>query len=414
MARLSPSEALQRVSSAQQQGMALIAPKNKKSPKFVRAIDENVYLFEKGKGAFVTPAYDNIQPLLGDTSDADLCGQLPPAMEEWLMGYAKEIDWFQNSQLIIDDDDSPQSSFSVGGGSAAANTEQRKSVPYMCKAVYGQKAPYNDTIIINGEKCVTGCWATAVAIIMQHWFSLGYHRGCTATGAYHYSDGWTNNERLPALTVFDIRNIVPKPKTQEEKAAVQQLMKYIGYSCKLKYSKDLTVVSGSVATPYLKSALRLGDSIKYISAAALGAEKFDSAIYNEIVQGRPCIIRGAHADNNGGHFFVADGYRPSDSKYHINWGWDGKCNGHYALSALTPAQGYDYQYYNYATIGIKPDYYLGDVNGDGRVNITDVMVLLEKMQQGDKSIIGDINSDGKINADDWQLIIDTILGKKML
>lgn len=399
MNRITPEESLQRLSSAQQHGMALIAPKGKKkSPKFVRAIDENVYLFEQDKGGFVTPAYDEITPLLGEYDEG---GDMPPALVDWLQGYANEMEWYANESLVQDE---PQHQ--------GAAEEPRKNIAYMCKANWGQGAPYNDLLDFGWGVCKTGCWATAVGIIMRYWASKGYHRGCMATTPYWYKRHPKEFDALPAKIVFDWRNITDaKPTTAAQKKAVAELMLYIGMACKVNYGTEGTSVSATLAAPLLKDRLRMGSNIRNIEKTDAQMEQI---LYTELAEGRPVIIRGANSSNGGGHFFVADGYRAKDSKYRINWGWNGFYNGYYAWSALTPTQANDYTYYRDLTIGIKPDYYLGDVNGDGRVNITDVMVLLEKMQQGDKSIVGDVNSDGMVSADDWMLIIDAILGKKML
>lgn len=384
------------------QGMALVAPKDKKkSPKFVRSVDKNVYLFEQGKGGFVTPAYDEIIPLLGEYDEGV---DMPPALEDWLKGYAAEMEWYANDCLVDDE----------GDDVAGATEENRKDVKYMCKANWSQTAPYNDLLDFGWGKCYVGCWATAVGIIMQYWGTKGYHRGCMATTPYWYTRHPREFDPLPNKLCFDYRHIVPKPKTDEEKKAVAEMLKYIGLACKLNYGVEGTSVSARLATPLLKERLRMGSLIKYVDCGTKGVDTLDKTIYNELVAGRPVIIRGADSNNNGGHFFIADGYRTKDSKYHINWGWTGSYNGWYALSALTPKQGYDYSYHAGATVGIQPDYVLGDVNNDGRVNITDVMVLLDKIQKGDTSIVGDINSDGTIDADDWQVIVDTILGKKYL
>lgn len=404
MARVTPSEALQRLFSATLQGMHLAPSKEQERIDLVGRCTDYVYLFRRGKGGLVLPSDDEVMPVLGECENGDFFDdEIPDALTYLMSGFGDEIEYYQNNRLVTDDD-SPES---------GAAEEQRKNVAAMCKATWGQGSPYNDLIVFDGEKCVTGCWATAVAIIMQYWGTKGYHRGCTPTTKYHYSDGWTNNEPLPSITVFDYRNLVPtKPKTEAEIKAVATMMKYIGYACKLKYSKDLTVVSGSIATPYLKSALRLGNAISHISSAKLGNDRYEKAIYNEIIQGRPCIINGFNESGGGGHFFVADGYR-TDGKYHINWGW-GSYNGYFALNALKPAQSREYSYNRFATIGICPDYALGDVNSDGRVNITDVMVLLEKAQNGEFSEIADINADGKVNVADMQIIINYILGKTSL
>ena len=398
MNRITPTEALQRLSSATIQGMALVAPKSKKkTPKFLRAVDDNVYLFEQGKGGFITPAYEEINPLLGEYDEG---GDIPPALEDWLQGYANEMEWFANDSLV---EDVPQDE--------GAAEDPRKDIKYMCKATWGQGAPYNDLLDFGWGKCLTGCWVTAVGIIMRYWATKGYHRGCLPTTPYWYKRHPLEFDPLPGKIVFDYRNIVDKPTTTAQKKAVAELMLYIGMACKVNYGVDGTGVSATLAAPLLKERLRMGNNIRRVEGSD---DWLDKTLYNELAAGRPVIVRGANSSNSGGHFFVVDGYRAKDSKYRINWGWCGKCNGYYAWTALTPTQANDYTYYRNLTVGIQPDYYLGDVNNDQRVDITDVMVLLDKIQQGDTSITGDINSDGKINAADWQLIIDVILGNKML
>lgn len=398
---ITPEQALQRVRTSEQEGMHLAPAKER--PLLMRVLREDAYLFKNGRGGLILPAFDEVQPLLGECEEGDFSIGMPPAMEDWVEGYSNEIRWYQSDHLIDEGDD-------VAGATEPA----RKDIAYMCKATWGQGAPYNQNLDFGWGKCKTGCWATAVGIIMQYWGSKGYHRGCMATTPYWYSRHPREFDPLPNKLCFDYRHIVPKPKTEEEKKAVAEMLMYIGLACKLNYGVEGTSVSATLATPLLKERLRMGNLIKYVDCGTKGVDTLDKTLYNELVAGRPVIIRGASADNTGGHFFVADGYRTKDNKYHINWGWTGSYNGWYALSALSPSQGYDYSYHAGATIGIQPDYVLGDVNNDGRVNITDVMVLLEKIQKGDTSIIGDINSDGKIDADDWQVIVDTILGKKYL
>lgn len=399
MERITPDESLQRISTAQQQGMMAAPAKNKKStPKFVRALNDNVYLFNQGKGGIVTPAYAEITPLLGEYDEGN--DDMPPAMEEWLTGYASEMEWYANDSIM---DEEPQDE-----GSA---TETRKNIAYMCKATWGQGAPYNDLLDFGWGKCLTGCWATAVGIIMRYWATKGFHRGCLPTTPYWYKRHPKEFDPLPGKIVFDYRNIVDKPTTAAQKKAVAEMLKYIGLACKVNYGVDGTGVSATLAAPLLKERLRMGNNIRRVEGTDA---KMEQTLYNELAAGRPVIVRGANSSNSGGHFFVVDGYRVKDDKYRINWGWTGKCNGYFAWTALTPTQANDYTYYRNLTIGIQPDYYLGDINGDGTINITDAMVLLDRINNGDTSIIGDVNSDGTITVDDMMLIVSTILGKQML
>ncbi|MGM9713192.1 MAG: C10 family peptidase, partial [Prevotella sp.] len=45
---------------------------------------------------------------------------------------------------------------------------------------------------------------------------------------------------------------------------------------------------------------------------------------------------------DGGHAFIVDGY--AERKYHINWGWNGYCDGYFTLDKLNPnmENGFNY------------------------------------------------------------------------
>lgn len=66
---------------------------------------------------------------------------------------------------------------------------------------------------------------------------------------------------------------------------------------------------------------------------------------------RPIYYAGD--DGTSGHAWVCDGYRTSDSKFHMNWGWSGMYNGYFAIGSLN-AGGYTPNSNNRAIIGIKP------------------------------------------------------------
>ena len=58
----------------------------------------------------------------------------------------------------------------------------------------------------------------------------------------------------------------------------------------------------------------------------------------------------------------------------------------------------------------KPAYKLGDVNGDGKINVTDAMVALryavKKITANDLIVeAADVNSDGKVNVTDAMQIL---------
>ena len=51
----------------------------------------------------------------------------------------------------------------------------------------------------------------------------------------------------------------------------------------------------------------------------------------------------------------------------------------------------------------------GDVNGDGAVNIQDIIIIANMLLNGDYSAVADVNGDGSINVQDIVLIVNMIL-----
>ena len=94
--------------------------------------------------------------------------------------------------------------------------------------------------------------------------------------------------------------------------------------------------------------------------------------------------------------------------FHFNWGWGGSGDGYFALNALTPT-GKNYSFNKRAIIKIQPTYKLGDVNGDGKINVSDVMATVNVINSGKYDEKADVNSDGKVTITDVMTIVNKIL-----
>jgi len=73
------------------------------------------------------------------------------------------------------------------------------------------------------------------------------------------------------------------------------------------------------------------------------------------------------------------------------------------------AQNYSFNYVDGTlTVTKKPDVGLkGDVNGDGKVNVGDIMAVINIMAgQGSNNAKGDVNEDGKVNVGDIMAVIN--------
>lgn len=356
-------------------------------------------------GSILAPAYDGIQPVIGTWEEKG--GEMPPALQDWLQEYASEIEWYNRvgESLVPPEGE--------GLVTQRAPKAPRQSIPKMLDTKWSQLSPYNGKIVFGGKKCPTGCNTTAAAQLVYYWGTRGYHRGCPPTNGYITATNSYEVEALPPLVVFDYANLVAKPKTDKQKVAVQQLMKCIAYTFHSDFKPNSTGASPKQVATYLKENLRMGGFISYITAAKLGLSSFENYIYNELLNHRPVMVAG-WTGSGGGHTFAVDGYDAVNDLYHVNWGWGGSYDGWFALSALNPKTSVAYNSNKVAIIGIQPDYKLGDVNGDGEVNVTDAMQVVQDASSGKFSERADINNDGKVTVTDAQIIINKVLGKEIL
>ena len=69
---------------------------------------------------------------------------------------------------------------------------------------------------------------------------------------------------------------------------------------------------------------------------------------------------------------------------------------------------------NFVNIEPIQDRLLGDVNGDGELNIRDVTMLISAVLDGNNAkaaVNGDVNGDGKVNISDVTALISLVLSE---
>ena len=297
-----------------------------------------LYIFNVGRNnGYVIAAGDDCAPaILGyaDSGSIDL-DSIPVNLKVWLDEYGRQIQYIRDHKL------SSSESFK--------STPSHPTIDPLLSSKWGQENPYNINCpsFFGQGQCVTGCVATAMAQIMY------YHRAnsvtCTTNiiPAYTCESTWTIDseslqlhvDAIPAGSVIDWDNMLDtysNSATDEQKQAVANLMKYCGAAVKMDYG---TNESGSGAyssdVPYaLKSYFGYSEKtvIKSRNSFSTDAE-WDSLIYSELSYSRPVYYCGMNENTGAGHAFVCDGYK-DNGYYHINWGWVGKYDGYFLLSAL--------------------------------------------------------------------------------
>ena len=284
---------------------------------------------------------------------------------------------------------------------------ERITIPPLVECKWDQDAPFYNHLKYSGKYKLVGCTALAIAQICYYWMvQRGYHRGCKATAKYTTSTNKYAVDALPPLTVFDWKNIVAKPKTTAEKNAVAELCEYIAKALHSDFGGKMTSAMRTLAESVINTHLRLGEA-KHVYMSTAGKAAFDEMIYNDLAAGRPVFMTG-QSTADGGHSYVIDGYDAATNKYHVNWGWEGYLDGYYGLSDMKPGK-YNYNGSKMGIFKIQPLYKLGDVNGDGVINISDVMTVTNMANQGKTSKQADINSDGKVTKEDADILTKHIV-----
>ena len=211
--------------------------------------------------------------------------------------------------------------------------------PLLGTTVWGQEAPfYNMCPTLSGVQCVTGCVATAASQIMYH-----HQYPTRGTGSHSYT--WkTGSQTLSAdfgNTTYDWANMLPDYSgnnyTMAQANAVATLMSHTGIACDMEYNTSANGGSATISHKMMTALIRhfgYDTGIRVLPKDYMDENEMLNLIAQDLQAGHPIFMSG-YTTNNEGHAFVCDGMQ-SNGYIHINWGWDGYCNGHFAISAMNP------------------------------------------------------------------------------
>ncbi len=345
---LSPSEALSRaLSTTTESGRAHRAPVQKTPVMTVgEASAPALYVFDQGnEGYLVVSADDVAAPILGySTTGTFDPNNIPENMRWWLGQYKLEIEAAAKA--------SAQSYY-------RAAEDTRQPIEPLIKTTWNQGEPYNceAPYYLDGEQCVTGCVATAMAQVMN------YHKWpkeFKADFAYKWGKVGTNLIWNDPKVVLDWDNMLDSYNngyTPAQKTAVGTLMKACGYSVNMNYSSDQSGANSLLITEALVNTFNYDKGLRNAFRQFYSLTDWENLLYDEVKASRPILLSGSNSE--GGHSFVCDGYQQG-GYFHINWGWGGSSDSYFLLSALNPAaQGIGgstsgYNLNQQAIIGIQP------------------------------------------------------------
>lgn len=283
-------------------------------------------------GFVIVSADDRTRAILGYTDNGHFdSDNIPDNIRFWLRMYASEIASLSSN---------PAANLKAAAANfpaPAATTTYPTVAPLLGQTAWGQGTPFNNFCPTkNGERCVTGCVATAAGQIMY------YHKYPTR-GQDSYSYEW-NNQTLSAdfaNTTYDWENMIPNYNgnyTTTQANAVATLMSHVGISCNMNY--DISANGGSGASSYtmmqsLISHFGYDAGIRVLPKDYMDETEMLFVIAQDLQANHPIFMSG-RTTNDEGHAFVLDGIQ-SNGYIHINWGWDGYSDGYFPISALDPS-----------------------------------------------------------------------------
>ncbi|MDO4335950.1 MAG: C10 family peptidase [Bacteroidales bacterium] len=291
---------------------------NKNSYELVYAAMKNdkacFYIYNNTSGGFVIVSADERteKPILGYSTKGAFDYSSLGENAKWLLDSYKE--------QIATLDSLPQRK---PNRKKRQHTEKENTsvAPLLGETAWDQDHPYNLMCpIIDGEHCLTGCVATAMAQIMYYhkWPERG--NGIIqyeSTGPIEADLSGSEYQWDLMLPTYDDNSGL------ENQMAVALLMRDCGYSVETTY--------GIWASGAMGSAHAFWKYFNYDAGmTAHPAEAYDENEWNEIIRyeidnQRPVLFSGSY------HEYVCDGY--DGDYFHFNFGWSGNGNGYFLCSA---------------------------------------------------------------------------------
>ena len=289
----------------------------------------------KGGGFILIAGEDRAATVLGYSDKGRFeYDRLPAPLQDILNEYQREIEYLQTYEGNDLEVVAPAIKASAG-------------VNPLIKSTWGQEMPYYlQCPMKNGEYCVVGCVATAMAQVMYYW---KYPESCSSISGY--GGGWWGGMTVPELpaTTFDYSlmldsychwdyntsTLVQDTYTDEQAQEVAKLSRYCGQAVEMDYDPE---GSGAYTWNQLQAMKDFGysssaqDVSKNGWSSSYTTAQWEAMMMEELDAGRP-ILYSASDPSAGGHAFICDGYN-TDGYFHFNLGWYGTCDGWYLSTSL--------------------------------------------------------------------------------
>ena len=306
-------------------GRDIAAPAASKSST-ISSDDALLYIFNRSdRAGFVIVAGEECaNPIIAYSDDCRFdVDNMAPSTRAILSAWSRQIDAMPSVSL---GSASPSSLAAAGYG---------KELCYYNTALWDQDQPYNrECPVINGYKSLTGCVATAMAILC--YYNKWPERGTGTISEYSYTDDYDNGYHTIAANTlgrtYNYDNMVHNYSNGYNSAQgdeVAALMYDLGTSVKMYYHYYASATFSEYVAEAMSTYFGYSKEALLHYRDDFSSDDWDRMLKENLDKCGPTLYGGV--GNEGGHAFVLDGY--TDKNYfHFNFGWSGYNNGYF----LTP------------------------------------------------------------------------------
>ena len=224
-------------------------------------------------------------------------------------------------------------------------------------AIWKQSTPFNNACPVSGTaRCLTGCVATAGAIIARYfnWPDAG-------VGTVPAKDAATAGPDYPAHELGHSYQWDNMPLSYDagydasQAAAVATLMYDMGTIARMSYGPRASSASDGALLTGLKQYMKYNKGACLVNRADYDDARWSRMMKDNLDNCGPTIYTGRDPIN-GGHTFVLDGY-DADGRFHFNWGWGSFFNCYCELNNLVAgSSGYVFSDSQGMIVDLVPDY----------------------------------------------------------
>ena len=285
---------------------------------------EQLYAFDSPHGFYLTPTHDDLPAILGYSDECDFstaCSN--PTFSALLQQMERNLQKRSNSITIV-----PH----------VKPAGVKDEVPPLLHNLYHQEKPFNNFCpVIEGDTCVTGCVANAMAEVMNYW-----NWPVRGTGSHTYEDSLGCKQVLTSdfsAHTYDWDHILDDYEgayTQRQADAVALLLSDCGISVDMRYGTGSSGASTIRQPIALTSYFGYDEGMQMLYRNFYRQLEWDSIMFTELSEGRPLIVSGW--SSTLAHSFTCDGY-DHDGLFHCNFGNpNGSGNAFLNFTFLSPNQ----------------------------------------------------------------------------